>query len=260
MELETLKTERKDHLLVVRLNRPERLNAINTQMAREMAEVFREAKLDRDIWVVVLLGEGGRAFSVGADLKERMGMKAEEMEKQRQLLVDAFHALSQVDRPVVAGVRGYALGGGFELVLTADIVLAAEDAQFGFPEVSLGVIPGCGGTQRLPRIVGLRRAKEIILSARRFGAQEALEMGLVNRVVPPVKLVEETMGVARSLLENAPLALREAKRAIDRGVEVDLESGLQMEVLSYNVCLKTEDRDEGLAAFNEKRKPRWKGR
>lgn len=259
MDYETIKLQR-GPVAVVSFNRPQFMNALSTQMAADLLAVLEELALDDAVFAAVLTAEGDKAFCVGADLKERKNMSHLEMKKQRALFVRAFTAVAMFSKPLVAAVNGYALGGGTEFALGCDFIIAAENAVFGLPEVGLAIIPGGGGTQLLPRIIGRNKAKELIFTGRRITAAGALELGLVNYVVPAADLMEKTMAVMREISKNGPVALQQAKRAINLGVELDLHTALALEAECYNVCLATEDRDEGLKAFNEKRKPVYRGR
>jgi enoyl-CoA hydratase/carnithine racemase len=260
MEWKTLVLEKKEHFCWIKLNRPEALNALNTQMARDLIAALQEVTLDRDIWVVGLTTTTDRAFGVGADLKERKSMSTEEILNQRALFVRIPAALRALPQPFIAGVKGFALGGGFEMALLADIIIAGDNAQFGLPEVRVGLIPGNGGTQTLPRVIGKMRAKEMIFTGKRISAPEALAMGIVNKVVPVDKVEEAGLDLGKEICASAPVAVRQAKRAIDLGMEVDLNTALQVEIEAYNVNVATEDRQEGIRAFNEKRSPQWKNR
>lgn len=260
MEMETLTLERKEHFCWIRLNRPDALNALNTQMAKDLIAAAEEMALDREIWVLGLTTTTEKAFGVGADLKERKNMSAEEILKQRALFGRIPAAVRALPQPLIAGVKGFALGGGLELALLADMVIAGDNAQFGLPEVRVGLLPGNGGTQTLPRLIGKMRAKEMIFTGKRISAREALAMGIVNKVVPVDRVEEAVVDLAAEICASAPVAVRQAKRAIDLGMEVDLHTGLQIENEAYNVNLNTEDRQEGIRAFNEKRPPRWKNR
>jgi len=259
VDYETIKLQR-GPVAVISFNRPAAMNALSTQMARDLLSVLEELALDDAVFAAVLTAEGDRAFCVGADLKERKNMSREEMKKQRALFVRAFTAVAMFPKPLVAAVNGYALGGGTEFALGCDFIIASENAVFGLPEVGLAIIPGGGGTQLLPRVIGRSRAKELIFTGRRISAAEALELGLVNHVVPAAQLMEKTMAIMQEIAANGPIALQQAKRAINLGVELDLHTALALEAECYNVCLATEDRDEGLKAFNEKRKPVYRGR
>lgn len=258
--METLILEKKEHFSWIKLNRPEALNAFNTQMALELNEAAQEVALDREVWVIGLTTTTEKAFGVGADLKERRDMTIEELAKQRALFVRTMNSVRAIPQPMIAGVKGFALGGGFELALLADLIIAAENAQFGLPEVRVGLIPGNGGTQTLPRLIGKMRAKEMILTGKRISAQEALAKGIVTQVVPVDRVEDAVLHLAKEICANAPMAVRQAKQAIDLGMEADLNTGLQIEIEAYNVNVVTEDRQEGIRAFNEKRPPQWKGR
>jgi enoyl-CoA hydratase/carnithine racemase len=260
MEYENIKLAREGHIAIMAFNRPQAMNALSTQTAREILAALEEMEQDDEVFAAVFTAEGDRAFCVGADLKERKTMTREEMKKQRALFVRAFTAVAEFPKPLVAAVNGFALGGGCEFALGCDFIIASENASFGLPEVGLAIIPGGGGTQLLPRVIGRNRAKELIFTGRRISAREAFELGLVNHVVPADQLMEKTMDIMREITKNGPIALQQAKRAINLGVELELHTALALEAECYNVCLTTEDRDEGLRAFNEKRKPVYKGR
>ena len=260
MEWKTLLLEKKEHFCWIRLNRPESMNALNTQMAKDLIAAVQEVALDRDIWVMGLTATTDKAFGVGADLKERRNMSAEEILNQRSLFAKVPTAFRVLPQPFIAGVKGFALGGGLEMALLADIIIAGDNAQFGLPEVRVGLIPGNGGTQTLPRVIGKMRAKEMIFTGKRISAAEALAMGIVNKVVPVDKVEEAVLDLAKEICASAPVAVRQAKRAIDLGMEIDLDTALQVEMEAYNVNVGTEDRQEGIRAFNEKRPPQWKNR
>jgi enoyl-CoA hydratase/carnithine racemase len=260
MEWETILLEKKDHFLWIKLNRPEAMNALNTQMAKDLTSVFQEVTLDGDIWAVGITPSTEKAFGVGADLKERKDMSSDQIGRQRILFARMTGAVKAIPQPIIAGVKGFALGGGFELALMADIVIAAENAQFGLPEVRVGLIPANGGTQLLPRLIGKNRAKEMIFSGKRISAQEAQAMGIVNKIVPVEQVDQAVWQMAKEICANAPGAVRQAKKAIDLGMDVDLRTGMEIENEAYNINLVTEDRQEGIRAFNEKRPPRWQNR
>ncbi|MFZ5651377.1 MAG: enoyl-CoA hydratase-related protein [Bacillota bacterium] len=259
MGYETLKLTREGHIAVVAFNRPDAMNALSTQTAKDLLAALEELELDRDVFAAVLTAEGDRAFCVGADLKERKTMSRDEMKRQRSLFVKTFTAVAEFPKPLVAAVNGFALGGGCEFALCCDFIIASEKAAFGLPEVGLAIIPGGGGTQLMPRVIGRNKAKELIFTGRRISAQDAYSIGLANHVAPHEKLMEKTMEIMREITRNGPIALQQAKRSINLGVELDLNTALALEAECYNVCLATEDRDEGLKAFNEKRKPVYKG-
>lgn len=260
MQYECIKFTVDGHTGIISFNRPEALNALSTRMATELLAVLEELELDDGIFAAVLTAEGDRAFCAGADLKERKDMSRKEMKKQRALFVRAFSAVAGFPKPLVAAVNGFALGGGCEFALGCDFIIASEKASFGLPEVGLAIIPGGGGTQLLPRVIGRSKAKELIFTGRRISAREAFDLGLANYFVPPGQLMEKTMEIMREIVKNGPIALQQAKRAINLGVELDLSTALALEAECYNVCLATADRDEGLKAFNEKRKPVYKNR
>ncbi len=260
MKLETLVLEKKEHFIWVKLNRPDAMNALNTRMAEEIISAAQEIAGDREIWVVGFTSTTDKAFGVGADLKERKSMSREQIAGQRLLFSRATLGVKALPQPVIAGVKGFALGGGFELALLADMIIAGENAQFGLPEVRVGLIPGNGGTQKLPRVVGKNRAKELIFTGKRIGARDALDWGIVNKVVPTDQVENAVEQLANEICANAPLAVRQAKRAIELGGEADLSTGLEIEIDCYNFNLATEDREEGIRAFNEKRPPRWQNR
>jgi enoyl-CoA hydratase/carnithine racemase len=209
---------------------------------------------------VVLTGAGERAFCAGGDLKQRDGMTQAEWQAQHEIFERAFVALVECTLPVIAAVNGHAFGGGLEIALCCDFIYSVPTARFAQSEVRLGIMPGGMGTQNLPRAVGERRAKELILSARQFSAAEALEWGLVNRLCEPAKLLEEALATAQAIAENGPLAVRQAKKSIHYGLQMDLASGYRFEIEAYNRLVDTDDRREGVRAFNEKRKPRFEGK
>jgi enoyl-CoA hydratase/carnithine racemase len=257
---ETIDVVKKDHYAVVTLNRPEALNALSTQMAQDLIAVMENLSWDMGVWAVILTGSGERAFCVGADLKERKGMSKDEMIRQRALFVKAFEAVLRFPKPIVAAVNGFAMGGGFEFALCCDMIVVANEAFMGLPEVGLGIIPGGGGTQNLPRIIGKNKAKELIYTGRKISGETALAWGIANKTAPRSELMSATEELLQQITKNAPLSLQQAKRCIDLGLEMDLLSALTLEAEAYNRCLYSEDRDEGLLAFNEKRKPIYKGR
>jgi len=259
---ETLALEpRGEQLLLVTLNRPGVLNAINTQMGRDQLDLWsRIAAEPGQLRCIVLTGAGERAFCAGGDLKERDGMTQAQWQAQHELFERAFVALVECTLPVIAAVNGHAFGGGLELALCCDFIYAVPGARFAQSEVRLGIMPGGMGTQNLPRAVGERRAKELILSARQFGADEGLQWGLVNRVCEPARLLEEALATAQAIADNAPLATRQAKKSIHYGLQMDLLTGYRFEIEAYNRLVDTDDRREGVKAFNEKRKPDFKGK
>ena len=261
-DLETLKVEfQPDGVGIVTLNRPEVSNAINSRMMQELRDCFQAFYVkETAARCLILTGAGERAFCGGADLKERHGMTDEGWREQHALVEQAVRAMMDCPIPVVAAVNGAAFAGGLELALTCDFLYAADHARFALTEVTLGIMPGACATQNLPRAVGVRRAKEIILSGRPFTAAEAFEWGLVNRVLPKEQLMPAVQETAQRIAANAPMSIRQAKKAIDRSTDLDRASGYAYELEAYNRLIPTRDRQEGIAAFNEKRKPNYKGR
>jgi enoyl-CoA hydratase/carnithine racemase len=248
------------HVAVVTLNRPEAMNAISGEVADVLAGTLLQAAADPNAWAVVLAAAGDRAFCVGADLKERNALDDAGWLRNRVLMRGLFDSLRALPQPTIASVFGYALGGGFELALNCDLIVAADDAVFGLPEVRVGIVPGGGGTQALVRRLGPARAKDLIFTGRRISAEEAHDWGLVARVVERGALESATMELAREICGSSPVAVREAKLAIDRGLDVALEQGIELEDLAWRRAVASQDRREGIAAFNEKREPQWRGR
>ena len=256
-----VRVEQQGGVAVWTIDREARANALSRPTLIAFGKLAREAADNPSIRAVVVTGAGDKAFCGGADLKERQGMSENEVRVQVGLYRTELGPLDRSPKPVVAAINGAALGGGLELALCCDLRVAASHAQLGLPETSLGIIPGAGGTQRLPRIVGEARAKEMILLARRLTADEALAWGLVNRVTPAGKsVVQDAIEWIRPMAEGAPIAQAAALEAIDRSFDVTLELGLELERVSYDRTLVSEDRREALAAFAEKRKPRFQGR
>ncbi len=260
MRKETILCEIENGVATLMLNRPQTMNAISRQLLQEFSDSLEEIAEDPQARVVVISGAGEKSFCTGADLKERAGMSPEEVKVFLQTIGSVFTAVEQFSKPVIAAINGFAFGGGLELAMAADIRLASETATMGLTETRLAIIPGAGGTQRLPRLIGRGKAKELIFTGRRIMADEALEIGLVNHVYPPAKLMEESQKLAATISEGGPVAVQQAKKAINRGIETDLAAGLKIENDAYWVCIPTQDRLEGLAAFKEKRKPVYKGR
>lgn len=252
-------TERRGLVTILTLNRPDKMNAVSFPTLLMLREAIEEARFDPHVRVIVITGAGDKAFSAGADLKERAGMTPLQVKEFIRTIRDTFTSLDELGKPVIAAVNGLALGGGTELALACDIRLASETAEMGLTETSLGIIPGAGGTQRLPRLVGKGKAKELIFTARRVPAAEALEIGLVEHVYPSERLMDEAFAMAMRIAENGPVAIEQAKYAINAGVETDLRTGLLFESRAYDVIIPTKDRLEGLAAFREKRKPVYTG-
>jgi enoyl-CoA hydratase len=261
-DFQTIAVERRDNgILLVILNRPEAANALNTQMGCDLMELFEGLTVDIEgVRIVILTGRGTKAFCAGGDLKQRNGMTDAAWQAQHLVFERMLRAIIACPVPVIAAVNGAAYGGGCEIAAAADFVYASTDARFALTEVTLGIMPGAGGTQNLPRAVGERRAKELILSGVPFSANEAEAWGLVNRVVPQEQLLEATLAIADRIASNGPVAVRQAKQAIHRGLQMSLADGLAFEIEAYNRLVPTEDRREGVLAFNERRKPSFQGR
>ena len=247
-------------VLQITLNRPEFANAFNTQMATDLMHCFEALAMDAgDTRCIVLTGAGERAFCAGGDLKERDGMSNAAWTAQHLIYERMIRAVIDCPVPVIGAVNGAAYGGGCELAAGLDFTYAAERARFAMTETSLGIIPGAGGTQTLARALGERRAKELILSARPFSAEEALQWGLVNAVFPADELLAQTLQTAQAIAANAPVAVRQARQAIHRGLQMSIADGLAFEIEAYHRIIPTDDRLEGVRAFVEKRKPEFKG-
>lgn len=252
--------ERRDQTVILTLNRPEVMNSFNFAMLRGLQEKIEALRFDPEIRVVIITGAGDKAFCAGADLKERATLSEVQVKEFIFTIRNLFTAIEDLPKPVIAAVNGVALGGGTELALACDIRIASATATMGLTETRLAIIPGAGGTQRLPRLVGRGKAKELIFTGRRVGAEEAFQIGLVNKVVPLEKLLEECLAMAAMICETGPIAIQQAKYAINYGLETDLHTGLAIESNAYWITIPTEDRLEGLAAFREKRKPVYKGK
>ena len=261
-EFGTITAERRDnHVLVVTLNRPEVANAMNTQMGLDLMELFEGLAVDIEgLRVVVLTGQGPKAFCAGGDLKQRNGMTDEAWQAQHLVFERMLRAILACPIPVIAAVNGAAYGGGCEIAAAADFVYASTNARFALTEVTLGIMPGVGGTQNLPRAVGERRAKELILSGLPFSAEQAERWGLVNRVLPPEELRDAALAIAGRIAGNGPISVRQAKQAIHRGLQMSLADGLAFEIEAYNRLIPTADRSEGVLAFNERRTPNFHGK
>lgn len=250
-----------DQIGTITLNRPDALNAMTTQMMTDLRDCFMRFYVEPDLArCLILTGAGERGFCSGADLKERKGMTDQAWRAQHAVLEQGMRAMQDCPVPVIAAVNGAAYAGGLELALACDFIYAAQHAKFALTEVTLGIMPGAQGTQNLPRALGTRRAKEIILTGTPFSAADALEWGLVNAVMPVADLMPAVLTVARKIAANAPVSVRQAKKSIDRSGDLDRASGYAFELEAYNRTIITEDRTEGINAFNEKRKPNYKGR
>jgi len=258
MSYETLLVQIEDGIGTITLNRPKVLNALNKQVFEELAQAALALEMNEAVRVVIITG-GDKVFAAGADIDQY----AEEdtvFFVTDQTANRAFNLIANMPKPVIAAVAGFALGGGCELALVADVRIAADNAKFGLPEIKLGILPGIGGTQRLPRLIGAGRAKELIFTGDPINAEEAWRIGLVNKVVPAEQLFAETRKLAKRLAGQGAVALRLAKSSINEGLEMDLAAGLQYEHKCYSILFSTKDQKEGFSAFQEKRRPNFKGR
>lgn len=255
-----------DGILILTLNRPDAMNCFNFDLLAELSNAIRECNFDMDLRCIIITGSKRGddpkkwSFSTGADLKERRTLTQDQVRRFIFTIRNTFTAVEQVRIPVIAAINGFAFGGGTELALACDIRVASSNVLMGLTETSLAIIPGAGGTQRLPRIVGVAKAKELIYTARRFNAQTALEIGLVSRVVEPDQLMDAALDVAREIAKNGPIGVAQAKFVLNYGSEASLGVALPLESKAYEVTIPTEDRLEALAAFAEKRKPVFKGK
>jgi methylglutaconyl-CoA hydratase len=248
-----------DGIVILTLNRPEAANSLSKRLLQELQAAIEECMSDASVRCVIVTGAGDRAFCAGADLKERAGMSEEETRSTVAVIRETIANLETLPMPVLAAINGAALGGGLELALACDIRIAAQTAKLGLTETSLGIIPGAGGTQRLPRLVGIGRAKELVFTARRIEAEDALRIGLIEYMAPASELLAKTMELAVQIARNAPIALAQSKHAIHHGLQGNLASGLVIEQRAYEATLPTKDRLEGLRAFKEKRQPVYRG-
>lgn len=260
MTHDLLLIEEKNQAVILTLNRPEVMNCLNFELLYAMRDTIDSLQYRTDIRTVIITGKGEKSFCAGADLKERASLTPDEVKKFILTIRNLLTSIQNLPMPVISAVNGVALGGGTEVALASDIRIASQTASMGLTETRLAIIPGGGGTQRLPRIIGVAKAKELIFTGRRVNAEEALEIGLVNKVTSPEMLLAECLKMADMIAETGPIAVEMAKYAIDRGIETDLATGLAIESNAYRVTIPTEDRVEGLTAFREKRKPQYKGK
>jgi enoyl-CoA hydratase/carnithine racemase len=260
MSEEVLLSKEAEGVVILTLNRPEVMNSLNFPLLFALRDTVESFRFRRDIRAIIVTGAGEKAFCSGADLKERATLPPEKVREYIFTIRNLFTSIEELNKPVIAAVNGIALGGGTELALASDIRIAATNATMGLTETRLAIIPGAGGTQRLPRLVGRGKAKELIFTGRRVDAEEALHIGLVNRVCELRDLLGESRKMAAMICETGPIAIEQAKYAINHGLETDIATGLAIESNAYWVCIPTEDRLEGLAAFGEKRKPVYKGK
>ena len=256
---QTIRYEKQGNLAIAAINRPEALNALNGTVLQELSPVVAEVENDAEVRAFILTGEG-RAFVAGADIGEQSALDVASARKFSQFGSSIFRRIEKLEIPTIAAVNGFCLGGGCELAMSFDIILASEKAKFGQPEVGLGITPGFSGTQRLPRRVGVAKAKELLFSGRMITAAEAEKIGLVNAVYPAEELMNATMEMAKSFTKNAPVAIKYVKASVDRGMQMDIDGGIALENELYAMCFATEDCKEGLSAFLEKRPAEFKNK
>lgn len=254
MKLENVILEKEGHLAIVTINRPKALNALNSATLRDLDTVLKDLENDTDVYAVILTGSGEKSFVAGADISEMKDFNEEQGKEFGELGNKVFLRLENLNKPVIAAIQGFALGGGCEIAMACDIRIASETALFGQPETGLGITPGFGGTQRLTRIVGLGKAKELIYTAKNIKAEEAYRIGLVNKIVPLEELMNEAKKMALNIIKNAPVAVRLCKDAINRGIQVGIDEAVMIEAEDFGKCFATEDQFEGMTAFLERRK------
>ncbi|MCA1027388.1 enoyl-CoA hydratase/isomerase family protein [Cytobacillus kochii] len=257
--MEHIQLDINDYIATIKLNRPDALNAFNYETLIELQQQVENVRANPEVRVVILTGTGNRAFSVGADLKERRNLTDEEVRRNLYKMGDVFNMIAELPQPTIAAINGFAFGGGLELALCCDFRFAADVAKVGLTETGLAIIPGAGGTQRLPRLIGEAKAMELILTAKRLSAIEAEQYGIVNEVCNEDTLFDTVIQFASKMLNNGPIALKQAKFAVKQGMNTDLHTGLHIERKAYEVLLPTKDRVEALQAFAEKRKPNFQG-
>ncbi|MFJ7938402.1 enoyl-CoA hydratase-related protein [Peribacillus sp. NPDC096622] len=243
----------------ITVNRPDVLNCFDYETLYELQEVIDSVYYDGDIRVVIFTGAGEKAFSAGADLKERKSLNDAEVRRNVKAIRDVFNSIAGLPQPTIAAVNGYALGGGFEWLLSCDFAIAAEGVSLGLTETSWAIIPGAGGTQRLPRLIGEMKAKELIFTAKKLTAEEACQLGILLKVVPRDQLMPACEELAANIMKNGPIAVKQAKFAINQGMNTDLQTGMAIEGKAYELTIPTQDRSEALLAFSERRKARFIG-
>ena len=258
MELKNVLLEKEGNIAILTINRPKALNALNSETLTDISTAVKHLKKEDDIYVVILKGAGEKSFVAGADIAEMKDLNEEEGKNFGILGNQVFRELENLDKPVIAAISGFALGGGCELAMSCDIRIASEKAKFAQPEAGLGITPGFGGTQRLPRIVGAGIAKELIYTGKTIKADEALRIGLVNKVVAPEDLMDEAMKMAKMIAANAPIAIKLCKDAINRGTQVNIDEAILIEAENFGKCFSTEDQKEGMTAFVERREKNFK--
>lgn len=257
MQMIDIKIE--NHVCILTLNRPEAANALSIQMLSELNQALDSLANEANVFCTVIIGSGEKAFCAGADLKERKGMSEDDVIKTVKSIGQTIDKVDSLPMPVIAALNGVAFGGGLELALACDLRVASKEVKLGLTETSLAIIPGAGGTQRLPRLIGLGQAKKLIYTAERVNAEAALKLGIVEEVVEQSELLEVATKLANKIASNGPIAVQAAKKAINEGMQTDLVSGLEIEHHNYQLTIPTKDRKEGLLAFQEKRKPEYKG-
>ncbi len=260
MEFKNITLSFEDEVGILTINRPKALNALNVETLNEIQAGIREVKTHPNLKVLIVTGAGEKAFVAGADIQEMQGMDSIEALNFSKLGHYTLKMIQDLEQPVIAAVNGFALGGGTEIALACDFIYASENAKFGLPEVTLGIFPGFGGTQRLPRLIGKGRAKELIFTGKMISAQEAFQLGIVNRVFPLTTLLEETKKAAVQIAGNGPVGIRLAKMVVNSGSDLDLTEACSLESYAFGIGFSTEDQKEGMKAFLEKRKPNYKGR
>lgn len=259
MEYKNLLLEIKDGIAVLKINRPKALNALNSETLDELKHAGEAISGNKDVWVVIITGEGDKAFIAGADILEMKDMNPYQGMVFSQRGHEAFAAFENMNKPVIAAVNGFALGGGFEVALMCDIIYASDKAKVGFPETTLGIFPGFGGTQRAAKLCGLAKAKELIFTGKMISAQEAYEIGLINKVLPHEELWKEVMALAEKIRSNGPISMGLAKELINKSLFLDMNSALMLEAKDFGLCFGTKDQKEGMTAFVEKRKATFTG-
>lgn len=252
--------EKENNLAIVTINRPKALNALNSETLRELNEVVEQINSDEEIYAVILTGAGEKAFVAGADISEMKDMTVSEGRQFGKLGNSIFRKIELLEKPIIAAINGFALGGGCELALACDIRIASSKSKFGQPEVGLGITPGFGGTQRLARTVGISMAKELIFTGKMIDSNEAYRIGLINKIVEPDKLMEEAKAMASAIAANAPIAVKLCKTAINRGLQMDMDTAVMYEAEIFGECFATEDQKEGMAAFVERREKKFKNK
>ena len=251
---------KENNIAYITINREEALNCFNYDTLHQLQQVVDAISIDPEVKVIIITGAGDRSFSAGADLKERKTLKESDVRRNVKAIRDVFNSIANLSQPTIAAVNGYAFGGGFELMIACDFSIAAEGVKMGLTETSWAIIPGAGGTQRLPRLVGEMRAKELIFTARKFTAEEGIQLGVVLKVVQLENLLNSCEQLANEIMKNGPVAITQAKYAITQGMNTDLQTGLAIESKAYELTIPTEDRMEALLAFSEKRNPVFLGK